>query len=379
MYTVADYGHMVNDRNRMDAYHAALKSVVTPDSVIVDIGAGAGIFSLLACQFGARKVYAIESNEAINVARASARANGFSDKIGFFQADSLKVELPEKADVVVSDLRGSLPLYENHIDIIKDARMRFLKPGGTMIPRRDSLWAAIVRAPAQFKGCNEPWMQNDFDLDLANGAPYVFNTALDGPVSSDCVVTEPQCWAMLDYANIEQSSVSGNLLFRAAASHEAHGINLWFDTELCDGVGYSNAPNGADTIYGQTLLPWPQAVNLESGDKAKVALRADHVNNEYIWFWKTEIRRGNNISHKFDQSTFAGALVSADQLRKKRGDFTPRLNDRGEVAQVVLSLMGSGLTLENIAQHICQRFPGQFGTTDDALVTVGEFSHRYSE
>ena len=90
---------MIADHVRMAAYEQALRRTVRPDSVVVDIGTGTGIFSLLACQFGARKVYAIEPDSAIEVAREIAAANGYQDRITFIQDLSTAVTLPEGADV----------------------------------------------------------------------------------------------------------------------------------------------------------------------------------------------------------------------------------------------------------------------------------------
>src|SRR4029078_8599142 len=110
------------DNVRMQAYEQALKLAVNSGSVVVDIGAGPGIMALLACRFGARKVYAIEPDESIHLAREIARANGFEDRICFLQQTSLEVELSEPADVIVSDLRGAQPLFKSHIPSIVDAR-----------------------------------------------------------------------------------------------------------------------------------------------------------------------------------------------------------------------------------------------------------------
>ena len=64
------------------------------------------------------------------IAEEMARANGFSSKIKFIKDLSTNVTLDEQADVIVSDLRGALPLYGTHIPSIMDARSRLLKPGG---------------------------------------------------------------------------------------------------------------------------------------------------------------------------------------------------------------------------------------------------------
>ncbi len=71
-------------------------------------------YALLACKFGAKKVYAIEPNDAIDLARALTEANGFAGRIEFIQGISTTITLPERADVIVSDLRGSVPLFGQH-------------------------------------------------------------------------------------------------------------------------------------------------------------------------------------------------------------------------------------------------------------------------
>src|SRR5258706_10546934 len=147
MYSVNGYGEMIADQVRMDAYVSALRNAITPDSVVLDIGTGPGVFAVLACKFGAKRVYAIEPADAIQLAREFSAANGCSEKIVFFQDLSTRVSLPERADVIISDLRGVLPFFQQHIGSIVDARRRFLAPRGVLIPQLDSLWAAVVKAP----------------------------------------------------------------------------------------------------------------------------------------------------------------------------------------------------------------------------------------
>jgi len=67
MYSLADYGTMIADRKRLDEYAEALRRLVTPRSIVLDIGAGTGVMSLLACKLGARRVYAIEPSPVIQI------------------------------------------------------------------------------------------------------------------------------------------------------------------------------------------------------------------------------------------------------------------------------------------------------------------------
>src|SRR3954447_10840075 len=118
MYSLHGYGEMIKDARRIELYAQALRRATHPGCVVLDLGTGPGIFALLACQYGAGRVYAVEPADVIQVAREIARANGFEGRIIFFQDRSTRVELPEKADVIVSDLRGVLPHFENHLSAI---------------------------------------------------------------------------------------------------------------------------------------------------------------------------------------------------------------------------------------------------------------------
>src|SRR6185369_4280229 len=122
MFSLAVFASMIADRARMDAHAEALRRVVTPSSIVVDIGAGTGIMSLLACQAGARHVYAIEPSGAVQILVQAARDNGYADRVTVLQRLSKDVTLPERADVIVSDLRGVLPPHRTHFADIVDAR-----------------------------------------------------------------------------------------------------------------------------------------------------------------------------------------------------------------------------------------------------------------
>src|SRR5262249_8186842 len=142
--------------------------------VVLDIGTGTGIFALLACQFGARRVYAIEPAHVIRVAREIAAANGCADRIEFIQKRSTEVTLPERADVIISDLRGRLPFSWSNISSIADARSRLLKPGGTLIGQRDDVWAAVIEAEETYNEYLGRW--DKYEIDMSAARRMVTNT-----------------------------------------------------------------------------------------------------------------------------------------------------------------------------------------------------------
>lgn len=208
MYDLAAYGAMIADAIRTDAYLAALRQSIDPNSVVLDIGAGTGIFALLACQLGARHVYAVEPSDQIGVARELAKDNGYGDRITFIQSLSSKISLPEPVDVVVSDLRGTLPLFQRHIPVMIDVRQRFLAANGVLIPQKDTLWAAVVEAPKLYQKVEQPWHNSPYGLNMAAARQRAINTTQKGLVTPEQFVVEPQVWATLDYRTIKTQRLS---------------------------------------------------------------------------------------------------------------------------------------------------------------------------
>ena len=229
MYSLSGYGEMIADRVRIAAYVEALRQAVRPGGIVVDIGTGPGIMAVLACQLGASRVYAIESDEIIQVARTIAAANGCADRIEFIEDLSTKVTLPIRADVIVSDMRGVLPLFEHHIPSIADARRRFLAPTGTLIPQKDTIWASIVEAPELYAKIVDPWERHELGQDLMPVRRMIVNDIQKGRFKPEQLLTEPKLWATIDYANVENPDFQGSLNWTVRRAGTGHGIAVWFE------------------------------------------------------------------------------------------------------------------------------------------------------
>src|SRR6184192_294633 len=130
MYSLGAYGSMIADRVRVDAYKEALRKTVRKGSIVAEIGTGPGVFAVLACQLGAERVFAIEPAEIIQLAREVAAANGCAGRIEFFEGLSNRVTLPARADVILSDLRGILPLLSATSRLSRTRGAAFLPPAG---------------------------------------------------------------------------------------------------------------------------------------------------------------------------------------------------------------------------------------------------------
>src|SRR5215472_9311964 len=283
MYSLNAYGSMIADRVRVDAYAEALKKTIRKGSVVLEIGTGPGVFAVLACKLGASRVFAVEPSEIIQVAREVAAANECADRIEFFEQFSHHVTLPARADVLLSDLRSVLPFFQRHIPAIVDARHRFLAPGGTLIPRKDTVWAAIVEAPKRYGDIVDPWDQNPFGQDLHPARELAVNNAVKAHVSPSQLLTGQVLCATLDYVSIEDTDIRASLEWTVDRSGTGHGIVVWFDAELAEGVSFSNAPGAPEGIYDSLFFPWPQPVALARGQMVCIGLDARLVEENYMW------------------------------------------------------------------------------------------------
>jgi len=381
MYTISDYGGMIVGNKRTSAYAEALRCSVKPGSVVLDIGTGPGIWALLACRLGARKVYAIEPDDVIELARELAAVNGYMERIEFIKDLSTSVRLPERVDMIVSDLRGVLPLYRQSVLSIVDARERFLKDDGVLIPRRDTLWAAVVTAPDTYRSRVSPWDEAPFGIEMHTASRFVVNTWWKAHFVPDQFLAEPQCWASLDYATITSPNVDGQVSWTATHTGTAHGLSVWFDAELTAEAHLSNSPGQPEVIYGSAFFPWSTPVALSVGDMISVNIRANLVGQDYVWCWNTCVLDNGlpqKIKASFKQSTFLGAPLSPSQLQKLAANYEPALNEEGNIDQFVVSLMDGTTSLGEIARRVSKRFPTRFVSWNEALTHVGVLSEKYS-
>ena len=378
MYSLDDFGEMVADTRRFAAYSEAIARAVMPGDTVMDIGSGPGIFALLACKAGARKVYAVDAESVVEFGRQFASANGMSGQIEFLRGDSRQILLPERANVIVSDIRGALPLFGQGILALNDARKRFLAEHGKMIPERDKLFAVLVETPESYERIIAPW-KNVGGMDLEAALPVVLNTMYKRQFKAEQVISDALEWHDLDYLNGANPRASATLQFTCTRSGTVHGFAFWFETKLFGEIGFCTQPGTKDGVYGQVFLPLMQPVEVAVGEKVCAGLHADLVGTDYVWRWEFETAaKPEKEAAKFIQSTFQGGGFSPGSLRKRSAEFVPVLSEAGLAERWLLMAMDGKTPLEQVAAKAAEHFPHTFPRVEDAFRRAGEISDRYS-
>jgi len=378
MYSIANYGAMIADEPRMHAYAAALRQVVEPNSVVLDLGSGSGIMAFLACRFGARKVIAVEPDNVLQLARQIAAASGLDARIEFLHGLSTSVERPRCCDVVVSDLRGVLPLCTRHIPAIVDVRERWLAGGGIQVPSEDSIFGAVIESQSVWDKHFQGWMANvgvDFSPAMQVRSGCMGRVAL-GP---ETLLTEPALWASIDYRTVTSPNHEARLSWRAHREGTGHGIALWFESVLADGVTLSNRPGEPPLIYGQMYFPWPKPVALHSGDCIEARIRAHLAGDDYVWAWDTYVHSGEtgDAPRAFRQSTLQGSVWTSEWLAGRRLDARPALTAKGHAALEALRAMEQRATVREISLTLKERFPTEFLHLQQSVSFVSDLQSSY--
>jgi protein arginine N-methyltransferase 1 len=227
----------------------------------------------------------------------------------------------------------------------------------------------------------QPWDNSHYGLNMRACLRIAANTWVRARVKPEELLVEPACWATLDFAELEKPHVCGEVDWTVSRAGIGHGLIVWFDCTLAEGVQFSNSPEAPELLFGSAYFPWPEPVQLAPGDRVGIRLQAKLVGEDYIWRWDTQVRdQGDSgkIKSHFEQSTFHALPLSVVQLQKGAAAYKPTRNEEGENHLLILSMMDGGTPLGEIARRIQAQFPTHFPCWQDALAKVAELSATYS-
>jgi precorrin-6B methylase 2 len=367
------------DDVRVQAFRQAIAETVRSGDTVLDLGSGTGILGLFACAAGARRVYSVEETGLIDVARAVARANGVEDRIVFVQRSSLQTALPERVDVVVCDFIGGFGYDAALIEDGTDARDRFLKPGGRMVPGAVDVALAPIEDAATYDQI-EFWSRRLGDLDFAPARQWAANTGYPVALAADAMLAPAIVASRIDLLTATTAAQAIEAEFAVSRAGTLHGLGAWFHARLSPGVTLSNAPDAAARMNRRNVfLPVERPTAVEAGDRIRA--RVHIIPTETVATWDVDVRAagGGPVKARCRQSTLRGMLVSRDELRRTQPTFVPTLTARGDARRLVLTLCDSRRSLADIEREVFLSHPDLFRTSAEAQAFVAEVVLPYAQ
>lgn len=277
---------MLADLPRVRAMGQALQAAIRPGEVVLDIGTGSGLLAMLACQYGAGRVYAVERGHILEVARELVRHNGMEARIEFIAGHSTKVELPERVDLVVAELIGDFGLDEGIWPVFADARRRFLKPGGRLLPEGLALHLAPTAEGLEF--CD--WVGPLAGLTGLDFAPLL---AYSGQVSRnlwalpDKLLGPAACMFSCDLYQDGPAVPEGEVAVEIEREGVLTGCVGWFEAFAGGRAFLSTQPPNHGSSWSNLFLPIGEPVPVLAGDLVTLRLRMDRR----FWGWEFGLPR----------------------------------------------------------------------------------------
>ena len=257
---------MVSDRPRTNAFAAAIREVVQPGHVVLDLGTGTGILAMFAAQAGARKVYAIDATDIAEVALYLVKVNGLSDQIQVLRGRASELQLDQKVDVIISEWLGNAVFAEGMLPAVLDARDRNLAPHGRMLPSKVRVLIAPLDEPILYHTDGPGfWRERIHDLDFSSLQEIELSQgcATQIRVEPAAVLAPGQVILELDLltASIDDVWFEGQLEFVPVRDGVLNGFCLWFEADLAPSVTLDTGPFSPETHWAQTYMSfWPRPV-----------------------------------------------------------------------------------------------------------------------
>jgi protein arginine N-methyltransferase 1 len=375
---IDEHRQYLADTARVSAYASALAEVVKPEDIVLDLGSGTGILGLLACRAGASRVYAIDGGGMAESARVIVRENGLEGRVHVISGFSAHVNLPEPADLLVTDQIGHFGFDAGIIEFVADARRRLLKPGARLVPSRLELLVAPVEAP-DVAAAVAFWSTRPAGFNMEALHEMSVNSGHPRTLDAGDLLGAPVSGAAIDL-HADSLSIAVSAEIGITRPGTMHGIGGWFAAALSPAVTLSNSPVAANRIARRgVVFPIRRPTPLAAGDRVSVRMRI--LPADLLVSWTVQVFRGSATepSERFDQATLGGMLLEPERLRRTSPDYVPTLTARGKARLSVLELCDGRRRLEAIEREVFDRHPGLFRDLSAAAVFVAEVVAGYSE
>ncbi|WP_448204393.1 tetratricopeptide repeat protein [Azospirillum sp. sgz302134] len=273
---------MINDFERNEAYDAALKRAVTPDSLVLEIGTGSGIVAMMAARAGAKRVVTCEVNPILaRVAKETVANNGYADRVSVVPKLSTQLsvgeggDLPEKADVFVSELINIGMLAPRMLSVLQHARTHLVKPGGAIIPRASTVYAMLVETP-ELARINPVRTIDGFDMSTFDVFRSPGYQQID--LASDAHTPLTDSFTALDFDFTRNMPEDGQREITVEITREGtcHGVAFWFDLFMDEEVVYRSESRARTNHWKQAMTYLESPIRVRPGDRLTVVARYDN-------------------------------------------------------------------------------------------------------
>jgi hypothetical protein len=259
--------------------------------MVIDIGAGSGLLSMMAARAGADVVVAVEqSSHMCDVAEKTIAANGLSSQCLVLQRDSRRMfattsdglragrkpdgeapELERQADILVFEVFDSGLIGEGALHLTVLAKHRLLLPHARIIPAA----ARVFCQPVEFR------VARCCGVDVQHLNRYNWRADYEG-VNMDAnreqwsALADPVQIFDFDLSDIDANSVPTSVSFDARVTHAGvfNAVSLWFELQLDEHEMITTSPDGKGGTW-QNAVYYVDELRVAPGDQLRIEASHD--------------------------------------------------------------------------------------------------------
>lgn len=240
--------------------------------LVADVGSGTGILSLFAVQAGAKRVYAIEASKMASQLQAIAAENEMADRISVIHGKVEDIVLAKPVDVIISEWMGYFLLYESMLNSVIQARDRWLKADGVMMPSSATLYLAPL-SDEEYEDKISFWQDEVTELykvSMATMVPLVkkqmSKTVMVKTVSAESIQSHAEIISQFDLKTVTEEDlkvIHKIFSFRCFGRAVLHGFVVWFDVRFPQDIELSTSPYMQETHWEQCVMYWDEPISVE--------------------------------------------------------------------------------------------------------------------
>ncbi|XP_003967158.1 protein arginine N-methyltransferase 7 [Takifugu rubripes] len=274
----SSYADMLHDRDRNQKYYVGIRAAVArvkargEKVIVLDIGTGTGLLSMMAVTAGADFCYAVEVFKPMaEAAQCIVKKNGFSGKIKIINKHSTDVtvgpdgDMETKANILITELfdteligEGALPSYEHAHQNLVQERCEAVPHRATVyaqLVESELLWSWAQLQPVEVGGAH---LVPPPDVVHCAGAHSVCDIQLSQVSPRSFTPLGPVCTMFsVDFSKLVSSSFqSHSSQFVAQSDGQAQVVLSWWDLEMDPGgsIVCTMAPSWTYTVPEKA--PW---------------------------------------------------------------------------------------------------------------------------
>ncbi len=263
---------IINDQLRNAIYDKALREFIKPDSIVLEIGTGTGLLSMMAARAGAKKVYTCEMEPLVGqAARENIIKNNLQDRVSVILKKSTELrigeDLPERADLLVSEIVDNNLLEENVLPTMEDAMVRLVKKNAVILPSQIATWGVLVsKIPTLLPFFNIQDV-NGFDLSSFNRFKplmYPINGAKLKQIMPNALSESVELLRFDLTSRKHLTEQNKTVKMPVTQSGKAFGLVKWIHLQFTEDLIYENRPP-LESCWAPVLHIFPKPIPVDKG------------------------------------------------------------------------------------------------------------------